>query len=162
MSKLLIITGSTASGKTELGIDLAKKYDGEIVSADSRQVYKGMDIGTGKDIPSSSGFHPLKTDTNFSVGFRMKDSIPIWLVDIVPPDFQFNLGDYKRLANLVIQDIWSRNKLAIVVGGTGLYIKSLVMPLDNISIPPDLKLRQELNNLPLTKLQQMLKENGFK
>ena len=158
--KLLIIIGPTATGKTDLAIHLAQKYHGEIVSADSRHVYQGMDIGTGKDIdeksklktPCLSGRQEnskLQKNKKFSIGYRSKEGIPIWLVDIVPPDYQFNLGEYFKIAQQIIKDIWERKKLPIVVGGTGLYIKALLKPLTLIAIPPDADLRKQLNKLSL-------------
>lgn len=163
--KLLIITGPTATGKTNLGIYLAKKYKGEIISADSRQVYKGLDIISGKDIhknstlkspfdvtqgksfDSAQGKQNSKLgiqNQNLSVGFRVKDTIPIWLVDIAAPSYPFNVSEYRNLADIVIGNILQRKKLPIVVGGTGLYIKSLIEPLTTIDIPPNRKLRQTL------------------
>lgn len=136
--KLLIVSGPTSSGKTQIGIELAQKYNGEIVSADSRQVYKGMDIGTGKDLP--------------------KNGIPIWLIDIVPPDYMFNLADYVRFSRIVIKDIWKRKKLPVVVGGTGLYIESLLKPLNLVNIPRDDILRQKLEKLKVNDLINILKK----
>src|SRR3989338_527994 len=171
--KLLIIIGPTATGKTDLAIHLAQKYHGEIVSADSRHVYQGMDIGTGKDIdeksklktlppqrdPESGGKNSkLQKNKKFSIGYRSKEGIPIWLVDIVPPDYQFNLGEYFKIAQQIIKDIWERKKLPIVVGGTGLYIKALLKPLTLIAIPPDDNLRKQLNKLSLDELAGKLKK----
>jgi tRNA dimethylallyltransferase len=84
MDKLLLVLGPTATGKTDLAIKLAKKYGGEIISADSRQVYKGMDIGTGKDIDKSSTIHIQNSklqivNPKFQVGYRLKDEVPVWL-----------------------------------------------------------------------------------
>lgn len=161
MRKLLVICGPTATGKTSLGVKLAKKFNGEIVSTDSRQVYQGMDIGTGKDLPSSSQFVDRSSQLGFEnqkikIGFRIKNRVPVWLVDICKPNYIFNVGEYKKLAYLVIADIWNRGKLPIVVGGTGLYIRSLVEPLDKMSIPPNNKLRKELDKLNVTQLQERL------
>ena len=148
MARLLIICGPTATGKTALAIEIAQKYHGEIVSADSRQVYEGMDIGTGKDIPKNSKFQisNIKLNEKFNtcnIGFREKEGIPIWLVDVVEPDYQFNVGEYRNLARIVIQDIWNRGKLPIVVGGTGFYIHSIQSNAEFIDIPPDPKLREK-------------------
>ena len=108
MDKLLVICGPTATGKTDLAVYLAKKFKGEIVNSDSRQVYKGMDIGTGKDIPQSS---KLQTqNNNLSIGFRKKNGVPIWLVDIVDPDYSFSIGEYIPLAQKVINNIQKRKK----------------------------------------------------
>ena len=171
MNKLLIICGPTATGKTDLGILVAKRFNGEIVSADSRQVYRGMDIGTGKDLPVNSQLITLRlrsvqahnsqlgiANPRFTVGYRKKSEIPIWLVDICDPNYVFNVGEYKQLAELVIQDMWSRNKLPIVVGGTGLYIRSIIEPLDLVHIPPNISLRQKLDTYSISELQVELRQ----
>lgn len=137
-NKLVVICGPTATGKTKLGIELAKKYNGEILSADSRQVYKGMDIGTGKE-------------TNY---FQ-------WGIDLIEPDQQFNVSSYVKYARKVLVDIWSRGKLPIIVGGTGLYIKELLKPSPTLHIPPNLKLREKLNKFSLEKLQKELQKKNF-
>ncbi len=149
MIKLLIISGATATGKTDLGIHIARIFNGEIISADSRQVYKGMDIITGKDISPSSKFKIQNSkfrqmESKVRIGYRLKNGIPVWLVDIVEPDHLFSAGEYSRLAYDVINDIYSRGKLPILVGGTGFYIKSIIDPIDTLSIPPDNQLRREL------------------
>lgn len=108
---LLIVAGPTASGKTRLGIELAKLYDGEVVSADSMQIYKGLDIATAK--PSAEEMQ----------------GIPHHLIGILEPDTAFSVADYLRLARDCIEEIASRGKLPVLVGGTGLYITSLI---DNI------------------------------
>lgn len=137
MGKLLVICGPTATGKTELGVALAKKIGGEIVSADSRQVYKGMDIGTGKDLPKNSKFK----SQNFRVGHYMFSGIPVWLMDVVDPKESFSVADYVKLASSVIKGIWSRGKLPIIVGGTGLYIKAIVDGIETLGVPPNPELR---------------------
>lgn len=161
MNKVLIICGPTATGKTDVGIYLAKKFNGEIISADSRQVYKGMDIITGKDIESNSKLRIKNYELgirneDLTVGFRMKDGVPIWLVDIVRPEYQFNVGEYAQLGHKVIKNIKSRKKMPIIVGGTGLYINALLEPLSNIRIPPNMKLREKLNKFNVEKLQKEL------
>lgn len=105
---LLTIVGPTASGKTSLAIEIAKRFDGEIICADSRTVYRGMDIGTAK--PSEAE----------------RAGIPHHLLDVVEPDQDFSAVDFQRLANEAIADIQSRGKLPIMVGGTGLYIDSVI------------------------------------
>lgn len=134
---MLIIIGPTATGKTALGVKLAKKYNGEIISADSRQVYKGMDIGTGKD----------KAEYG---------DIPVWGVDLVDPDYNFNVSDFVKFASEKIAEIQKRGKLPIIVGGTILYIKSLLHPPETLHIPQNAKLRAELNKLSIDELQKKL------
>jgi len=115
--KIIVILGPTASGKTRLAVKLANLFNGEIVSADSRQVYKGMDIGTGKDLEEFSIF-------NFQ--FSKKIQIPHHLIDVVSPKKQFDLASYQKLAFAAIDDILSRGKLPILTGGSGLYLQAVV------------------------------------
>lgn len=108
MNKLVVLLGETASGKSALGLDIGKKYDGEIICSDSWTVRKFMDIGTAK--PSQ----------------KEQQAIPHHLLDVVAPDEPFTAADFKRLAVAAIEDIQSRGKLPIMVGGTGLYIDAVV------------------------------------
>ena len=112
MSNLIVILGPTASGKTDLAIKLAKQFNGEIVSADSRQIYQGMDIGTAK---------PSK---------KQLSQVPHHLIDIIKPNKAFNAAVYKKMAVKAIKDIQKRGKVPFLVGGTGLYIQAIV---DNLS-----------------------------
>jgi tRNA dimethylallyltransferase len=150
MSKILIICGPTATGKTSFALEVAKKINGELVSADSRQVYTGMDIVTGKDIPLSlikrgdKGVSSNLLWHNRYLIYYLINGIRIWLYDVVNPDEEFNVSFWKECADLVIANIHKRGKLPIVVGGTGLYLKSLTQFLSQISIPPNPKLRAEL------------------
>ncbi len=105
--KIVAIVGPTATGKTGLGVAIAKKYDGEIVSADSRQVFRGLNIGTGKDLGEYGG-------------------IKYHLIDICDPGEEFTMFDWLEKAREVIEDIFSRGKLPVIVGGTGLYVQALV------------------------------------
>jgi tRNA dimethylallyltransferase len=141
MSKLLVICGPTATGKTSLAIRLAKKFKGEIISADSRQAYKGMDIATGKDL-----------------AIIKKSKILVHLLDVVGPDEKFSAAKYHRLAWRAIKDIWRRKKLPIIVGGTGFYIKAIVDGIESLGIEPDWKLRRELENLEIRELVEKLKK----
>jgi len=159
MNKLLIICGPTATGKTQLGINLAKKFNGEIVSADSRQVYKGMDIGTGKDLPKFSIFNfQFSIKNKFRIGYYKMVGIKVWLYDVAEPDYRFNVADYVECATQVIQDIWQRKKLPILVGGTGFYIKALIDGIETLGVSPDWELREKLRNLEIEKLREILKE----
>lgn len=147
---LIVILGPTASGKTELALKLAKKFNGEIISADSRQIYKEMDIGTAK---------PFFCHCEVAKGDRSNLIIPHHLIDIVRPDQDFTLSQYQKLAVKTIKGIQKRGKIPFLVGGTGLYIKSIV---DNLKIPqvkPDKNLRRKLEKLSeeqlLLKLQKL-------
>ncbi|MBU1326869.1 tRNA (adenosine(37)-N6)-dimethylallyltransferase MiaA [Patescibacteria group bacterium] len=161
-NKLLIICGPTATGKTALSLKLAQKYDGELVSADSRQGYRGMDIGTGKDLPGKKFIFEIlqftvKYKNNIYTVFPyLLNNIPIWMYDVVRPDEAFSVAHYQALATAVIDNIWSRGKLPIVVGGTGLYVKSLTDHLETIHIPPDVTLRRHLQDKSLDYLQAEL------
>lgn len=135
--KLLIIGGATATGKTAVGVKLANLFDGELVSADSRQVYTGMDIGTGKDLKEVA-------------------DIPLWMIDVVKPDEEFSVSHYARLATAAIADIRKRKKLPIVVGGTGFYINALIRPFDTLDVPPNMTLRKKLNVLSVENLQKLI------
>jgi tRNA dimethylallyltransferase len=128
MQKIIVILGPTASGKTHLAIQLAKKFNGEIVSADSRQIYRGLDIGTAK---------PTKKEML---------EVPHHLIDIVTPNKTFTVSQYKNRAIKIITSILKRNKVPFLVGGTGLYIKAVIDNLDIPKVKPDIKLRKRLES----------------
>ncbi|MGB9637483.1 MAG: tRNA (adenosine(37)-N6)-dimethylallyltransferase MiaA [Microgenomates group bacterium] len=156
MDKLLIICGPTATGKTKLGISLAKEFNGEIVSADSRQVYRGMDVGTGKDLGESTIYNVQFTIKDFRIGYYKIDGVKVWLLDVVNPDYKFNVADYKKCADLVIDDILRRGKLPIVVGGTGFYIKAVLEGIGTMGIEPDWELRERLSHCSIASLLEIL------
>lgn len=157
---MLVICGPTAVGKTALGLKLAKKFDGEILSADSKQVYKGMSIGTGKDLPENAVFRrkkfPSILNEKWQIGYYLVNGIKIWLLDIVEPSYRFNIADYLLCATLVIKDIWERKKLPIIVGGTGFYIKGVIDGIETLGLKPDWKFRQRLEGLSLRELRDKL------
>lgn len=126
---LFMIVGPTAIGKTGVSIALTKALNGEIISADSMQIYKYMDIGTAK------------------VKKEEMEGIPHYLVDIINPDQDFTVSNYKDCAKKIITEIHSRGKLPIVVGGTGLYINSLIYDLNFTKVASDNKLRIELEKI---------------
>lgn len=128
MENLVIITGPTGIGKTELSLELAKKYKGEIISSDSMQIYKKLNIGTAK------------IDLN-------KTSILHHMVDIIEPSDNFTVADFKNSAKKIITDINNRGGLPFLVGGTGLYINSLVYNLDFTETEPDYEYRDELREI---------------
>lgn len=149
--KLLAIMGPTATGKTDLALRLAKKFNGELVACDSRQVYRGLDIGTVKHPGGGLGFRIY--DLRWEV-----DGINIWMYDVADPATQFTVYDYVAQSAKVIDDIVSRGKLPILVGGTGLYFKAVLDGLPNLDIPIDPDLRFKLEELDLGGLQNKLKE----
>ncbi len=158
MDKLLIITGPTATGKTSLGLRLARGFSGEMVNADSRQVYRGMDVGTGKEVQNSKFKIQSSREEKYNIGYYSISGIRVWLLDIVKPSYRFSAADYISCAVPVIKDIWRRGKLPILVGGTGFYIKALVDGIGTMGIKPDWELREKLQNLKVSRLQNLLKE----
>lgn len=155
MKKVLVILGPTATGKTDLALQLAKKYNGELISCDSRQVYKGLDIGTGKE-PGKSIEYKVSSIKK-SRGFWEIDGIRVWLYDVLDPKFQFTVADYVKQAKATLEDVATKGKLPIIVGGTGLYLQALLYGFSNLSVPLDLQLREELAGLSVGELQKKLK-----
>jgi tRNA dimethylallyltransferase len=170
MNKLLVICGPTATGKTKLALHLAKVLTsdkkgsglkGELVSADSRQIYKGLDIGTGKDIPKNAKFKlPVGKRGSKLGGYYQIGGTKIWGCDLVGPKQEFSVAQYVKFTDEIIEDIWSRNKLPILVGGTGLYIKAIVDGIPTISIPKNRRLRKSLQRMKRTELFEMLAKIG--
>ncbi len=138
---LVVITGPTATGKTKLSAKLASRLDGEIISADSRQVYRGMDIGTGKDL----GDYVAEGE-----------KIPYHLVDIREPGYEYNVYEFQNDFLQAFEDISDRGKLPILCGGTGLYIEAAISGYRFISVPENKELRKELSDVPMDKLVEML------
>lgn len=134
---LLVITGPTASGKTSRAADCAAVFDAEIISADSRQIYTGMDIGTGKDIEDYG-------------------NIPYHMIDIVPAGYKYNLFEYLRDAQAAIADVEARQKLPILCGGTGLYVESILKGLRLPEVPENKELRASLKGKSLSELTSIL------
>lgn len=154
VKKILVILGPTATGKTDLALDLAQKFNGELISCDSRQVYVGLDIGTGK-LPS--GKWKIEDGRwKKEKGYWEMDGIKIWMYDVCDPKIQFTVKDYVDQASIILEDILKRGKLPIIVGGTGLYLKALLEGLPNLAIPVDERLREELKKLSLEELQMRL------
>lgn len=146
MNKILIIGGPTATGKTALALKLAAKFKGDIISVDSRQVYKGLNLATGKDIPS--GF-VWESDHYFN------GTTNIYGLDLVEPDEDWNVGLFQEYSHGIIKYLWSKNRLPIFVGGTGLYLKSLLEPI-SAATPPDHLFRDKLAGVSLELLQERL------
>ena len=143
MQRLITILGPTASGKTSLAAALAHRLDGEIISADSRQVYRGMDIGTGKDL------------VDYVVEGR---KVPYHLIDIREPGTKYNLFQYQQDFHNAYQDILRRGKQPILCGGTGLYIESVLKGYQLSPVPQNETLRRQLENKSLEELTPMLEE----
>ncbi|MBD5313043.1 MAG: tRNA (adenosine(37)-N6)-dimethylallyltransferase MiaA, partial [Bacteroides sp.] len=140
MSKpLIVITGPTASGKTRRAVSLARAIGAEIISADSRQVYRGMDLGTGKDMEEYG-------------------DIPVHLIDICPAGYKYNLYEFLRDFETAKADIESRGKRVILCGGTGLYVESVLKGLRLPEVPENPELRRSLEGKSLDELTAMLSE----
>jgi tRNA dimethylallyltransferase len=138
-SLVLVILGPTASGKTSLAVKLAKRYAGEIISADSRQVYQGLDVGSGKDLAEYG-------------------DVKYHLIDVADVNERFDLAQYQKLAKLAIENVLSKDKLPILVGGSGLYLQAIVDNYDLNKVSVNCKLRDKLELLSKEDLQKMLKE----
>lgn len=157
MKKLLVICGPTATGKTKVAFNLAEKFNGELVSADSRQVYKKMDIGTGKDLPKSFKFSNSDLGfKNFNVGYYTNGEIRIWGYDLVEPNEEFSVSEYSHIVKNIMIDVWKRGKLPILVGGTGLYIKGVVDGIETSIIPKNVILRKSLETKFASELFEIL------
>ena len=139
-NKLVVILGTNASGKSGLGIELALKFGAEIVSADSRQVFKGLDLGSGK------------------VTKEEMKGVPHFLLDVAAPVDFFSLMDYQKLAYEAIDDIVSRGKTPFLVGGTGLYVNAVVDGYNLTDAPVDEKLRKKVEAMSLNELQDLITE----
>ena len=138
VNKLIALVGTNASGKSSLGVELALKFGGEIVSADSRQVFRGLDLGSGKITPEG-----------------MK-GVRHHLLDVAEAGSFFSMADYQKLAYAAIDDILSRGKVPFLVGGTGLYVESVTKGYVLSDKPPDLNYRDELEKLSTPELYEML------
>src|SRR5258708_809775 len=154
MNKVLVITGPTATGKTDLAINLAKKFNGELIACDSRQVYKDLDIGTGK-LPNDLTYLEKKS------GYWIINRVKIWMYDVLEFREQYSAWNYILDSNKAIEKIIGEGKLPIIVGGSGLYLRALLKGLDN-NTTIDPLFRQYLQSLPLEKLQLKLKKKDPK
>ena len=142
MFDLITILGPTASGKTSLAVALAADLNTEIISEDSRQIYKRMDIGTGKDLEE----------------YKYEDKeIQYHLIDICEPGYKYNLYEYQRDFNVVFQDLRTREKFPILCGGTGLYIETVLKGYSMPQVPENKELREKLKDKTLTELTSILK-----
>lgn len=142
MNKLIIIAGTNASGKSGLGIELAKKYKTEIVSADSRQVYTGLDLGSGK------------------VTKEEMQGITHHLIDVVPPNTFFSLSHYQKMAYEAIDNISDRGMIPFLVGGTGLYVNAVADGYHLSDATPDMALRTHISAKSIPELIEIIRENN--
>lgn len=138
--KLIVVLGPTASGKSELAVKLAKKFKGEVISADSRQVYRGLDIGTGK------------------ITKKEMRGVPHHLLDVASPKRIFTVTNYRKLVLRAIEKIFQKNKLPILCGGTAFFTKAVVEGIMIPEVKPDWKLRKKLGKKPVKELFRMLKK----
>jgi len=154
---IFVVTGQTASGKTAHALELAKRHNGELINADSRQIYKGLDIVTGKDLDlTTHTFTSIEKFKQFDIGYyETTSSTRIWLYDVLSPQIPFSAFDYVRLVNQVIKDLQSRGKVPIIVGGTYFYISQLLYGT-SVAGGPNWELRRELSTKSIEELQQML------
>lgn len=151
IQKPIIIIGPTSSGKTSLALDLCRKYGGEIISADSRQIYKYMDIGTGK-IPVEENLKYERKEDHWLI-----DGVKIWGYDLINPNEIFSAYNFKVFAQDKIKKIMDSGKKVFVIGGTGFYINVLLGNVPVSNIPPNQKLREELQNMSTANLKAKLK-----
>lgn len=143
---VICVVGPTASGKSELAVDLAKKYNGEIISADSRQIYRGMNIGSGK------------VEGKWNRKVYVYKSIPHYLIDEASPRVQYSAARFQKLARATIADIIKRGKMPIICGGTGHWIDAVVFENDFPTVKPDSSIRQMLSHLTTQEMFEMLKK----
>lgn len=141
--RMLVVLGPTASGKTRLGVFLARALNGEIISADSRQVYRGLDLGSGKDL------------TEYSTG---GDPVLYHLIDIVNLDEEFHAFAFQQRCFDAAEAIWKRGRLPVITGGTGLYLDAVLRGYRMVEAPENPVLREELNRLDMAALEARLRE----
>lgn len=150
MQKAIVILGPTSTGKTSLAIKIAKEINGAIISVDSRQVYKYMDIGTGK-VPVNTDFQITKGKDKWLI-----DGVEIFLYDLIYPNEDFNVSTFVKIAKEKINQVLKDKKIPIIVGGTGFYIDILLSEQKVFPVAPDIMLREQLESLSLSQLQQTL------
>lgn len=136
--KIIVILGQTSTGKSDFAVDIAKKFNGEIISADSRQVYQGMNLGTGK------------------ITKKEMRGVPHYLLDVTSPGKVFSVNQFQKLANKKIKEITKKGKIAIICGGTGFYIDSIINNQIFPKVPPNKKLRKTLEGKTAKQLFEIL------
>lgn len=162
LPKIIVVLGPTSSGKTDLAIKLAQKFDAEIISADSRQVYRGLNIGSGKAPISYERSESTKSSIPL---FRRKSGVAMYykkirhhLLDVADPKKTFTVAQYQKLAKKALADILKRGKIPIICGGAGFYIDALLYDYKLPSVAPQKKLRQKLERQSAAKLFEQLKK----
>ncbi len=140
-NKVIVILGTTASGKTSLGVALAREFDGEIISADSRQVYRGLDVGSGKDLAEYG-------------------EVKYHLIDVADPVDRYSVADYQKAAYDAIDDVLGRGKLPIIVGGSGQYLEAVVEGYELLDVKPDIEARSKMEDKTAEELFDELKEKN--
>jgi len=142
--KIIVLLGQTSTGKSDIAVEIAKKYNGEVISADSRQVYQGMDLGSGK------------------ITAEEMSGVPHHLLDVAEPKDIFDVQQYQKLGTESVMDTLSRGKVPIICGGTGFYIDSLINQTQFSSVGPNKELRSELEKKSLKELQDLLQKKSAK
>lgn len=157
LPKIITVVGPTASGKSACGIEIAKRFGGEVLCVDSRTVYRGMDIGTAKvvgDRGAGAGGRERSIHELFSGGKGVYvEGVSHWGIDLVDPDEPYSISQFQSYARRVIQDILDRGHVPVLVGGTGLWMDAVVDNLSFPDVPPHPEVRQALEKLPLEDLQ---------
>lgn len=158
---IYILYGQTATGKTAKALELAKEQNGEIINFDSRQIYKKLNIVTGKDVPKNYVFHNFEIKhEHMNIGYYSSDTERIWLYDIVDPKQPFSSADYVSCVFPVVKDIVARGKTPILVGGTGYYLYHLLYGVPKIDVPENWDLRRSLAQKTVAELQHLLQEKN--
>lgn len=171
-NKLIIILGPTATGKTKLAVALARKFNGEIISADSRQVFRGMDIGTGKDLSEyglqTQNLASGKASGRAELGSKAGFGVPYHLIDVISPKADFNVAKFQKLAYKAISTVQNSGKMPFLVGGTGLYIDAVIKGYEfteeneHKNIKTLKQIRLKLDKLSLVRLLAKLKKIDIK
>ncbi|MBO4319473.1 MAG: tRNA (adenosine(37)-N6)-dimethylallyltransferase MiaA, partial [Treponema sp.] len=146
----VMLVGPTAVGKTALGVRIARTFNWEIISADSRQVYKGLDIGSGKDL---ADYTITETDKD---GKSIQIKIPYHMIDIATLDREFNVFDFQQEFYRLFRVMQEKNSVPFVVGGTGMYLDSVIRSYDFVPVPENKELREELDKKSLEELDSIL------
>ena len=165
--KVIVVCGPTGSGKSELALKIAQAFSGELINADSRQIYKHLDIGTNKDIKTDvKKYIDINLDNindlfvQLSADYYVWNDIPTYLLSFLKPDESFNVYKYKKLALNFIDLVFSKRKLPIIVGGTGLYIDSIVKDYIMPGSNPDVLLRKKFVGKTIRELQASLRKRN--